>query len=266
MTSLEMVSNDTIFVMHEIQIPRVQRPPESEPAGAPLTPGRAILAALTRPGRVSGMVVTAAPGLAFVAADAISSLYPALVAAGVTAVAGLGWRLARHQGLRQSLAGLAVVAACAAVAAFTGQERGFFLLPALVPFAVIAICAGSVLAGRPLTGVILNRVSGGPAGWRQVPRLRRVYTVSTLVCAAVNVANATVQAVFYLANQPAVLAVAHAATGPVFAVIVAVTVVFARRAMPRTRRAAAPPPPGLAPARPARGGGHHDRSSANHLR
>ncbi len=95
------------------------------------------------------------------------------------------------------------------------------------------------MAGRPLTGVILNRVSGGPGDWRRVPRLRRVYVVSTLVCAAVNVANAAVQAVFYLANQPAVLAAAHAATGPVFAVIVAVTVVFARRAMPRASRQAA---------------------------
>jgi hypothetical protein len=250
--------------MNKTQTPDVQRSPEAGPAKAPLTPGRAALAALTRPGRVSGMVATAAPGIAFVAADAISSLYPALAAAGVTAVAGLGWRLARHQGLWQSLAGLAVVAACAAVAAVTGQERGFFLLPALVPFAVIAVCVGSVLAGRPLTGVILNRVSGGPATWRQVPRLRRVYVVSTLVCAAVNVANAAVQAVFYLANQPAVLAAAHAATGPVFAVIVAVTIVFARRAMSRAGRQAASSVQ-AAPARQARGGGRHGRPAANRL-
>ena len=218
----------------------VPRSPEADAAGAALRPGRAALAALTKPGRVSGLVVTAAPGIVFVAADALSSLYPALAAAGVAALAGLAWRLTRHQGLWQSLAGLAVAGACAAVAAITGQERGFFLLPALVPFAVIAICLASVLAGRPLTGVILNRVSGGPAAWRQVPRLRRVYVVSTLVCAVVNVVNAAVQAVFYLANQPVVLAAAHAATGPVFAVIAAVTIVFARRAMPPAARPATP--------------------------
>jgi Protein of unknown function (DUF3159) len=114
----------------------------------------------------------------------------------------------------------------------TGQERGFFLIPALIPFAVVAVCVGSVLAGRPLTGVLLNRVSGGPAAWREMPRLRRVYIVSTLMCAAVNVVNAALQAVFYLANDPVMLAVVHIATGPVFAVIVAVAVVFARRAMP----------------------------------
>jgi hypothetical protein len=197
-----------------------------------LSPGRAALEALTRPGRVSGMIVAAAPAVAFVAADAAVSLYLALAVAGAVAVAGFGWRLARHQRLRQAAAGLAVVAVCAAVAAVTGQERGFFLIPALVPFAVIAACVTSVAAGRPLTGVLLNRVSGGPADWRQFPRLRRVYVSSTLVCAAVNVVNAAVQAVFYLADKPVVLAAAHAATGPVFAVIVAVTIVFARRAMP----------------------------------
>jgi hypothetical protein len=246
--------------MNKTPTPGTHRPPEAGPADMSLTPGRAALAALARPGLVSGIVVTAAPGIAFVAADAVSSLFPALLAAGVTAVAGLCWRLARHQGLWQSLAGLALVAACAAVAAVTGQERGFFLLPALIP--VIAICLGSVLAGRPLTGLILNRVSGGPADWRQVARLRRVYAVSTLVCAAVNVANAAVQAVFYLANQPAVLAIAHAATGPLFAVIVAVTVVFARRAMPGAARPARSRP-GPAAARPAHGGGRHGRPAAD---
>ncbi len=188
---------------------------------------------VTRPGRVSGLVVAAAPTVAFVAADALSSLDPALAVAGAVAVAGFAWRLRQRESLRGALAGLLLVAACAVVAAVTGQERGFFLIPALIPFAVVAVCAGSVLAGRPLTGVILNRVSGGPAGWRQVTPLRRVYVVSTLVCAAVNVVNAAVQTVFYLANAPVVLAAAHVATGPVFAAIVAVTVVFARRAMPR---------------------------------
>ena len=62
-------------------------------------------------------------------------------------------------------------------------------------------------------------------------RLRRVYTITTLVAAAVNVVNAAVQAVFYLGNDPVVLAAAHIATGPVFAVIVAVTIVLARRAI-----------------------------------
>jgi hypothetical protein len=187
---------------------------------------------LSRPGRVSGMIVTGLPAVVFVAADGLSSLYPALAAAGAAGLAGFAWRLHRRQSLRQALAGLLIVAACAAVAAITGQERGFFLIPALIPFAVIAVCAVSIAARRPLTGVLLNRMSGGPARWREIDRLRRVYTVTTLVAAAVSVVNAAVQAVFYLGNDPVVLAAAHIATGPVFAIIAAVTVVLARRAMP----------------------------------
>jgi Protein of unknown function (DUF3159) len=213
--------------------PAAASPGTVRPAQPATSAGAAAWRSLTRPGRVSGLVVASAPTVAFVVADAVSALDPALAVAGAVAVAGFGWRLRQRQSLRGALTGLLLVAACAAVAAVTGQERGFFLIPALIPFVVVAVCVASVLAGRPLTGVILNRVSGGPAHWRGIPRLRRVYVVSTLVCAGVNVVNAAVQTVFYLANEPVVLAAAHIATGPVFAAIVAVTVVFARRAMPR---------------------------------
>src|ERR1700759_1978376 len=92
----------------------VPRSPEADAAGAALRPGRAALAALTKPGRGSGLGVTAAPGIGLVGGAARSALPPALAAAGVAALAGLAWRLARHQGLWQSLAGLAVAGACAA--------------------------------------------------------------------------------------------------------------------------------------------------------
>lgn len=206
-------------------------PATAAPEPVALRAAAAAWQALSQPGRIAGMIVTSLPVVVFVVVDAVASLYPALAAAGAVAAAGFAWRLHRRQPLRQALAGLAIVAACAAVAAITGQERGFFLIPALVPFVVIAVCAVSIVTRRPLTGVLLNRVSGGPANWREIRPLRQVYTATTLAAVAVNVVNAIVQALFYLANNPAVLAAAHVATGPVFAVIAAVTVVLARRAM-----------------------------------
>jgi hypothetical protein len=143
------------------------------------------------------------------------------------------------------VAGVLLAGACVATAAVTGEARGFFLLPALVPVVVVVVCLATVAAGRPLTGLVLNRVSGGPPDWAVHRPLRRVHAVATLACAAVNVVNAALQAVFYLADDPAVLAAVHAATGPVFAAIVAVTVVRARRVAP----AASPAAP-----RPARAG------------
>jgi Protein of unknown function (DUF3159) len=193
--------------------------------------------------RAVELLLAAAPTVAFLVADAVAgSLAPALITAGVVAVAAAGWRLYRRERLRKALPGVLVVAVCAAVAAVTGQARGFFLVPTLVPFAVIAVCLGTLAAGRPLTGILLNRVAGGPSDWRRVPRLRRVHVLATLACVAVNVVNACVQVVFYRADDTLVLGAAHIATGPVFAAIVAVTVVGARRVAAAERTASARAP------------------------
>ncbi|MER5882114.1 DUF3159 domain-containing protein [Streptomyces sp. NPDC001910] len=182
--------------------------------------------------KISGTLTAAAPTIAFLAVNAAATLDTALLAAGATAIAAFAWRLLRKEKLRQAVIGLLVVAVCAAVAALTGEARGFFLVPALIPFAVLAICLTTIAIGRPLTGLLLNRVSGGPADWRTEPRLRRVYRNSTWVCIAVNAVNATLQVVYYRGDEPLILGIIHIATGPVFAVIVAGTIAFARRAMP----------------------------------
>ena len=76
--------------------------------------------------------------LAFVPVNALAGLHAALLAAlGVAVVAFVG-RQYRGEPLRPALVGLLVVAACAAVAAGLGQARGCFLLPATIPFVMIA--------------------------------------------------------------------------------------------------------------------------------
>ncbi|MFG1807540.1 DUF3159 domain-containing protein [Streptomyces sp. NPDC049040] len=192
--------------------------------------------------KAPGVLIAALPTVAFLVADAAASLTTGLIAAAVAAVAGFGWRLIRKEKLRQAVIGLATVSVCATVAALTGEARGFFLVPALIPFVVVAVCLASIVVGRPLTGVILNKVSGGPSDWRSEAPLRRVHTVSTWVCVAVNVVNAALQVVYYRGNDPVVLGIVHIATGPVFAAIVAATIVFARRAAPARTFRAAPAP------------------------
>ncbi|GIF52094.1 hypothetical protein Afe04nite_66330 [Asanoa ferruginea] len=167
------------------------------------------------------------------AVNAIAGLYPAIIAAALTAVAGLGYRLARRQSPRSALVGIAVVAVCAVVAAVTGQARGFFLVPTLIPFAVILICLASILWRRPLTGLILNRVTGGPRDWYRNRALRRVHLIATTAAIAINMVNAAVQVIFYGRGDTVVLAVAHVATGPVFATLVAVTIVAVRATLAR---------------------------------
>jgi hypothetical protein len=187
------------------------------------------------PQRWVGVAVATAPSLVFVAVNALASLYPAIAAAGATALAGLGYRLVRRQSPKSALVGFAVVAICAVVAAVTGQARGFFLVPALIPFAVVLLCAATIVARRPLTGLLLNRITGGPPDWYRNRGLRRVHLVATGTAIAINVVNAAVQTVFYGRGDTVVLAVAHTATGPIFATLAAVTVVAARRTLAAQR-------------------------------
>jgi hypothetical protein len=191
--------------------------------------------------RAVDLALTAAPTAAFLTTNAISAaLPPALLAAGGVAVAVFGWRIYRRERLRKAFPGVLIVAICAAVAAATGQARGFFLVPTLIPFAVIALCVTTIAIGRPLTGLLLNRIAGGPGNWYGISRLRRVYFISTSTAVAINVVNAAVQVAFYRADEPVVLGAAHVATGPVFAGLVAGTIVFARRAITTHRTGAVP--------------------------
>ena len=187
------------------------------------------------PERWVGIAVAAAPSLVFVAVNVIASLYPAIIAAAVTAAAGLGYRLLRRQSPRSALVGILIVAVGAILAAVTGEARGFFLVPALIPFAVIMVCLATIIARRPLTGLILNRVTGGPPDWYRQPALRRVHLIATSAALGINVVNAVFQVIFYGRNDTVVLAVAHIATGPIFATLVAVTVVAVRRTLTTQR-------------------------------
>ncbi len=214
--------------------PDLGHPPQSDP-GPPGGVGEALRAAWRRSGGWSGLLVTSAPTVVFVVASALGGLATAVVAAAVSAVAAFAYELARREALGRALAGLALVVVCASVAALTGEARGFFLLPTVLPAVVVLVCLGTVIARRPLTGLLLNRVAGGPPTWRRHRGLMRVYTLSTLIAVAVNLVNFGLQAVFYLADQTAVLAVAHAATGPVFATLVAGTLVAVRRQLGRDR-------------------------------
>jgi hypothetical protein len=180
-------------------------------------------------GQLLGAALTAAPAVAFVVITPLGGLTAGLAGAGLTAVGVFLLRLARREPLGGAVAGLALVGLCALGAGLTGEERGFFLLPTALPAVVLLVCVGSVVVRRPLTGVLLNRLAGGPSSWRHDRHLRRVYDVTTLIAVGVNVVNVALQLFFYAADQTAVLAVAHAATGPVFAALVAGTLVAVRR-------------------------------------
>lgn len=203
-----------------------------ESTTAPVQSGwAAVKQTWSQPDRWIGVGVAAAPGIVFVAVNAYLGLIAGIIAAGATALIGLAVRLVHRDSLRSALIGILIVAACAIVAVLTGEARGFFLLPAMIPFAVMVVCLVTIVARRPLTGLLLNKITGGPADWYRNSGLRRVHLTATWAAIGINIVNAAVQVIFYARNDTAVLAVAHVATGPIFATLVAVTIVAVRKTL-----------------------------------
>jgi hypothetical protein len=161
---------------------------------------------------------------------------PALGASCLSAVSIFVFQIVRRQPGRPAVIGLAIALICAGIAAITGEARDFFIAPALIPAVALIVCAGSLAVRRPFTGVLLNRVVGGPENWRAVHSLFRVYAITTAVAILINIVNSTLQAIFYFANAPIVLAIIHAGTAPAFATLIAATVYLARREIGRTTR------------------------------
>lgn len=198
---------------------------------------------LERVGGPVGLAAAAAPTVAFVAADAAAGLGIALVALGVTAVAACVLRLVRRESPGAALAGLVVAGVCAAVAALAGEARAFFLPTMVVPAIFVVVYIVTLAAGRPLMGVMINPLAGGPRRWRQHPALRRTYITSSLIGLLLAAVNLLARVVFYLADQPAVLAAIQVGATTLFAAHFAVTLVIARRVAGRSPTTPTPPLP-----------------------
>ena len=195
----------------------------------PTTLSAALRGSLARSGGVAGILLAATPAIAFVVADALGGLGVAFIALAVAAVVAFGVRLVRRESLRSAVIGLVVAGVCAGIAAFSGEARAFFLLPTLIPAALGVVFLASVIVRRPVTGMVFNRLVGGPTDWRDHAPLLRVYTLSTLAGVALHAVNLGLRGAAYLADQPAVLAALGVLAVPAFAVLAAVTLVAARR-------------------------------------
>jgi hypothetical protein len=207
------------------------RPEPREQPAVRMAAGRA----LERVGGPVGLLAAAAPTVAFVVADAVSGLQTALVALAVTAVLACVMRLVRRESPGAAIAGLVVAGFCAAVAAFMGEARAFFLPTTFVPPLFVLAYVVSLALGRPLLGLIVNPLAGGPRTWREHPVLRRVYLISTLIALFLASLNLVLRIAFYVADAPAVLAAIQVGSNIVFATHFAVTLVVARRVVVRER-------------------------------
>jgi hypothetical protein len=174
-----------------------------------------------------GVIDAASPGVALVLVDAFTSLKWAIVAAlGVAGLIAL-LRLLRHEPLRQAGAGVLGLAGAAALAAYTGDAKTYFL-PGILVNATWAVAAvTSIVIGRPLLGYAAALLDRGYAHWQTDAGLRRAAMLATAVWALVFTSRAIVQGYLYLHNDVHWLAPVKLGMGlPLWGVAVAVTLLL----------------------------------------
>lgn len=145
-----------------------------------------------------GVVDASTPGIALVIVDTFAPLGWAIVAALVAAAALAVVRRLRGEPLRQAAMGLVGLAGAAALAAFTGDAKTYFL-PGILANAGYAVATiASIAVGRPLLGYIAALLDRGYAHWREDPGLRRAAALATAMWAAVFTLRACVQGYLYV--------------------------------------------------------------------
>jgi hypothetical protein len=174
----------------------------------------------------SGSVITAIPPVVFVIVNATASLRPAIISALGSAGLLAAYRLIRRQPVLQAVTGLIGVVIAAVIAARTGQARGYFLLGIWSSFVYAGIFVISMLARRPIIGLMWEFLDPTPAPddtrWYRRPALLRAYLLATGVGLAMFAARGIVQLSLYHRNATGWLAFARITMGfPLYILAVA---------------------------------------------
>ncbi|WP_130289470.1 DUF3159 domain-containing protein [Pseudonocardia sediminis] len=184
---------------------------------------------LDQMGGPMGFVYSTIPVVVFVAANAFLSL-PMTIGVSIAVALGLtGFRLLQGERFGTAVGGLAGVVVAAGLVAWTGSAKDFFVIGIWVSLAGFLATAGSLLARRPLTGVVWNLVHGGKHAWRADRPTLRAHDVATGAAALVLGARFGIQQWLYLADSTGGLAVAKVATGTPLTVLAALVVIWAFR-------------------------------------
>jgi hypothetical protein len=179
-----------------------------------------------------GMLETSVPAVAFVVAYTASGSdtnTAAGVAVGLALVLTVV-RLVRRESPQHALSGLIGVGFAAFIATRSGKAENFFL-PGLLANAAYASAFLISLAVRwPLVGVIVTKIDGEEAGWRQDPQRMRAFVLASWLWAGLFLLRLVVQLPLYLAGAVVALGVAKTAMGlPLFGLGLWLTWLLVRR-------------------------------------
>lgn len=180
---------------------------------------------LSNLGGTSGMIYTAVPVVAFVTANALVALPIAIAVAASIALVITVLRIRRGEPVMQAAGGAVGVVVAGGVAAWTGSAGGYFLIGIWLSFAGAVLMLISVIARRPLTGLLWNVLHGNEYRWRTDRRILRAHDIATATFAVLFGARYIVQDWLYDTDATGWLAFARIAMGtPLLALAVLVTV------------------------------------------
>jgi hypothetical protein len=185
--------------------------------------------ALEQIGGLKGFVLSTVPVVVFVAANAFLSLTTTLIVSIAAGLAITGYRLLTGERFSTAISGLLGLAVAAGIVAWTGSARDFFAVGIWISLAGFVLFLGSVLARRPLTGVVWNLVHGREHDWRADKPSLRVHDLATLVAAAVFGSRFVVSQWLYLADSTTWLGVARVAMGTPLTIVSVLVMVWAFR-------------------------------------
>ncbi|MDP9026715.1 MAG: DUF3159 domain-containing protein [Actinomycetota bacterium] len=193
------------------------------------TPSAATL--LIAMGGVRGIVESILPGLLFLVTFTITRNIGASVAAPVViSVVFIGIRLVRREPFTSAIAGALGIIISAVIALVTGRPENNFVPGFFINAAILMAMLISIVARRPLLGVLGSLLLSDPE-WRQDRAQLRVAYIATWFWVGLATIRLGVELPLYLLHDTSALAAARLITGvPLYAVILWLTWLVMRTA------------------------------------
>ncbi|QEO10177.1 DUF3159 domain-containing protein [Protaetiibacter larvae] len=204
-----------------------------EPGQAP-TAG-ALLAAI---GGVRGLVESILPGLLFLVVFTITQqVLPSVLAPLAIAVVFIVVRALTRQPVTSAIAGALGIAVSAGLALLSGRAEDNFVPGLVINVVMVLVMVGSILAKRPLIGVVVGLLTGD-AVWRADAAKYRVALIATILWVVLPALRLAVQLPLYLTEQAAALGATKLVMGvPLYAILLWVTWLLIRTAWSAPRGA-----------------------------
>ena len=201
---------------------------EQDPPTRPVPTAKAPTV-LDQMGGPKGFVYSTVPVIVFVTANAF---LPLPVTIGIAVAVGLGltvFRMWRGEKIVSAVGSLLGVAVAAGIVAVTGSARDFFVIGIWASLAGFVVTAASILARRPLTGIVWNAVHGGKHAWRTDRAVLRAHDLATGLAALVFGARFVIQQWLYVVESTGGLGIARVAMGTPLTIVGALVVIWAFR-------------------------------------